>query len=87
VFEMDPGDAVYVPPHAPHMVKNGPTASISFSITFRTPELERIQRVSSINARIRRLGLTPKPPGRRPAVDRLKASTSRALGRARRVAG
>ena len=85
VFEMSPGDAVYVPPHAPHMVKNGPTASISFSITFRTPELERVQRVSSINARIRRLGLTPKPPGRRPAVDRVRARTSRALGRVRQL--
>ena len=85
VFEMEPGDAVYVPPHAPHMVKNGPTASVSFSITFRTPELERVQRVSSINARMRRLGLSPKPPGRRPRADRVKASTSKALGRVRRL--
>ena len=85
VFEMEPGDAVYVPPHAPHMVKNGPTASVSFSITFRTPELERVQRVSSINARMRRLGLSPKPPGRRPRADRVKASTSKVLGRVRRL--
>ena len=87
VFEMNPGDAIYVPPHAPHMVKNGPTASISFSITFRTPALERLQRVSSINARLRRLGLSPKAPGRRPGADRLKAGTSRALGQVRRVTG
>jgi hypothetical protein len=82
---MNPGDAVYVPPHAPHTVKNGPTASISFSITFRTPSLERLQRVSSINARMRRFGLSPKPPGRRPGADRLKAGTSKALGRVRRL--
>ena len=85
VFDMSPGEAVYVPPHAPHMVKNGPTASISFSITFRTPQLERIQRVSSINARMRRLGLSPKPPGRRAAADRVKFGTSKALGRVRRL--
>jgi hypothetical protein len=86
VFDLSPGDAVYVPPHAPHMVKNGPTASVSFSITFRTPELERVQRVSSVNARLRRLGMSPKPPGRRPTADKIKLGTSKALGRVRRMA-
>lgn len=83
VFRMDPGVAVYVPPHAPHMVKNGDTGSVSLSITWRTPEIERVARVSSINARLRKLGLTPKPPGRRPGADKVKASASKALGKLR----
>jgi len=83
-FRMDPGTAVYVPPHAPHVVKNGDTGSVSLSITWRTPELERVARVSSINARMRRLGLSPKAPGARPGADRLKAGASKTLGRLKR---
>jgi hypothetical protein len=83
-FRMDPGVAVYVPPHAPHMVKNGDTGSVSLSITWRTPELERVARVSSVNARMRKLGLSPKAPGNRPGADKLKAGASKALGRLKR---
>jgi quercetin dioxygenase-like cupin family protein len=84
VFDMQPGDAVYVPPHAPHWVQNGDQASISLSITFRTPATERVARVSSINARLRRLHLNPRPPGSNEQVDRAKAAVSKALGRLRR---
>lgn len=86
-FDLRPGDGVYVHPHAPHWVQNGEAVSVSLSITFSTPAAEHIRRVHSINARLRRLGLSPAPPGRRPAVDRGKAASSRALGRLRRVRG
>ncbi|UJA19970.1 transcriptional regulator [Thermoleophilia bacterium SCSIO 60948] len=82
-YEMSPGDGVYVPPHEPHLVRNGPEASVSLSITFRTPATERVARASSINARLRRMHLSPKPPGERPQVDRMKAEASRVLGRLR----
>lgn len=89
-FAMRPGDGVYVPPHAPHMVKNGPALSISFSITFYTDEVERLGDLHSINARLRKVGLSPQQPGARPGSDRFKASlwrrarrTSRALRRRR----
>ena len=85
LFRLEPGDAVYVPPHAPHMVKNGDTGSVSLSITWRTPEIERVARVSSVNARMRRLGLDPKAPGSRPGADRVKAGVSKALGRIKRL--
>lgn len=84
LFRLDPGNAVYVPPHAPHMVKNGDTASVSLSVTWRTPEIERVARVSSINARLRRMGLEPKAPGSRPGADRVKAGVSKTIGRLRR---
>jgi quercetin dioxygenase-like cupin family protein len=83
LFDMHPGDAVYVPPHAPHWVKNGESASISLSITFRTPATLRATQVSSINARLRKLGLSPTPPGQRPGVDSAKAVLSGALSRLR----
>jgi len=83
LFDLHPGDAVYVPPHAPHWVKNGEAASISLSITFRTPDTERAARLSAANARLRKLGLSPKPLGQRPAVDSLKLGALKALGKLR----
>jgi quercetin dioxygenase-like cupin family protein len=83
LFDLHPGNAVYVPPHAPHWVKNGEAASVSLSITFRTPGTDQTARVSAMNARLRRAGLSPKPPGQRPAIDSVKAGASRVLGRLR----
>jgi hypothetical protein len=83
LFDMHPGDAVYVPPHAPHWVNNGEQASISLSVTFRTPATVRSAQVSSINARLRKLGLSPQPPGKRPGVDSAKAALSGTIGRIR----
>jgi hypothetical protein len=71
-YHLTPGEGVYVPPHAPHMVKNGPETSISLSITFYTRDSERAGRVWSVNSRLRRLGLEGKPPGERPASDAFK---------------
>ena len=82
-FDLNPGDGVYVQPHAPHWVQNGPEVSVSLSVTFSTPMSEDKRRVHSINARLRRLGLSPSPPGRNPRADRRKAVGSRALGRLR----
>jgi hypothetical protein len=83
LFDLHPGEAVYVPPHAPHWVKNGESASVSLSITFRTPGTDKAARVSAMNARLRRLGMTPKPLGSRPAADSVKAGASRVLGKLR----
>ncbi len=86
-FDLQPGEGVYVHPHAPHWVQNGQEVSVSLSVTFATPTSEEKRRVHSINARLRRLGLSPTPPGRRPRLDRLKAAGSRALGRLRALRG
>jgi Cupin superfamily protein len=82
-FRMDPGDGIYVPIHAPHMVKNGDEVSISLSITWQTPVSERDLLVTSANARLRKLKLSPRPPGDHPLGDKTKASLMRAVHRAR----
>ena len=82
-FDLEPADGVYVHPHAPHWVQDGEEVSVSLSVTFATPTSEATRRVHSINSRLRRLGLSPTPPGRRPHLDRFKAACSRALGRLR----
>ena len=82
-FDLQPGDGVYVQPHAPHWVQNGEELSVSLSITFATSASQETRRVHSINARLRRLGLSPTPPGRRPRLDRGKVAGFNAMGRVR----
>ena len=84
-FDLGPGDGVYVHPHAPHWVQNGDEVSVSLSITFATPSSQRRRQVHAINARLRRLGLSPAPPGHRPRTDRLKVGAANAVGRLKRV--
>jgi hypothetical protein len=85
-FELGPGQGVYVPSFMPHWVQNGDSASISLSITFRTPASLRLERVHLLNAGLRRAGLSPKRPGVSPVLDRLKESVWLALGPGRRLA-
>jgi hypothetical protein len=86
-FAMDPGDGVYVYPFAPHWVKNGPTASVSLSITFRTHESLRDEHVQHVNARLRRLRVTPKRPGESRWRDEMKAGIFATASRFRRHQG
>lgn len=71
-FQLTPGDGVHVPVNAPHYVLNGPQASVSFSITFRTPEGDRRSAIYEVNDRLRRFGIKPRPVGKQPLVDRAK---------------
>ena len=82
-YPMKPGVGVHIPPHAPHMVKNGPTYSISLSTSFYTRDRVRLVNVYSMNARLRRLKLSPAAPGVHPGRDRIKAGTWRGLRGAR----
>jgi hypothetical protein len=71
-FALTPGVALHVPLAAPHWVQNGPEVSISFSITCQTLESMRRTHVYRMNARLRRLGLNPRPAGQSPLHDGLK---------------
>ena len=71
-FELAPNLGVHVPVNAPHYVKNGPVASVSFSITFRTPEGDRRSSVYRVNERMRAAGVKPRPVGQAPLIDRAK---------------
>jgi ribosomal protein L16 Arg81 hydroxylase len=82
VFQLTPGDGIYVPVHAPHFVRNGEQASVSLSVTFFTPETHRAAAVHSFNGKARRLHLSPRPPGQHRTVDGLKATTTRVVRRA-----
>jgi Cupin superfamily protein len=86
-FGLDPGQGVYVPSFMPHWVQNGPHASVSLSITFRTRASLRSERVHRINARLRSLRMSPTPAGASPIRDFAKESVWITLrGSQRRVA-
>jgi hypothetical protein len=84
-FVLNPGDGLYLPSFVPHWVEQtGDTPSISFSIPFYTRFCARADQVHRVNKRLRRLHLTPRPPGEWPALDRAKASLLRSWTRLRR---
>ena len=84
-FTLRPGSGLHVPVTTPHWVQNGPEVSVSFSITFQTPQTLRGAHVHRMNARLRRLGLNPAGMGGSPVVEGLKHLASRSGERAARV--
>jgi quercetin dioxygenase-like cupin family protein len=81
---LHPGDAVYVPVTAPHWVQNGPKVSVSFSVTWRSPDSERAAGLHRLNHVLRARGIRPTPVGRSRARDGAKYAVFRAI---RRVKG
>ena len=83
-FALGPGEAVMVPVMAPHHVRNGPTSSISLSITWRSDWSFEEADARCWNGVLRKAGLTPRAPHRWPRRNRAKALAFRAW---RRVLG
>jgi hypothetical protein len=79
VFPLAPGRGLHFPSMVPHWVKNGPEASVSFSITFRTRATIQRAEIYKVNELLRRYGLRPRPPGRSPIVDETKRNVARVL--------
>ena len=86
IVAMEPGDAIYVPPLAPHWVRVvGDKPSLSLSITWRSDASQRACYLHQINHELRRKGANPGFPGRNPVADQLKiwrASGKRRLAKA-----
>lgn len=68
-YNLEPGQGLHVPLEAPHFVKNGDAVSISFSTTWRSSYSHRKMTVHQMNARLRRMGMSPTAFGRRPWAD------------------
>jgi hypothetical protein len=74
VYRLKPGLVVHHPPLAPHWVQNGNNVSVSVSIGFCMQSLDRRARVYQVNHLLRRMGLSPTPPGRSPLRDAVKVA-------------
>lgn len=89
-FRVGPGDGVYFPSTSPHMTRSDvdwvtadDAVSISIGVNFYTDLTRRHARVHQTNWALRKIGLTPREPGRSELADTLKAPLGRLLGAAR----
>jgi hypothetical protein len=73
IFDLEPGQGGYMPSTAPHMVENGSAPSITVSFTYYTDSTRRRELLYRGNAKLRRMGLDPRPVGASALVDRGKA--------------
>jgi len=72
LHEIVPGDGVFFPYTAPHMVENGDEYSISFSVTHMTSEDFAVRRINKMNQIFRKLGMNPKDLGVSKVMDSIK---------------
>ena len=72
VFTMKEGDAIHMPYMWPHWIRTGGRPSISMAMTWKTPEVLRLNKIRLMNGTLRRFGLAQKPPGVSPAIDATK---------------
>jgi hypothetical protein len=87
VFDLTPGHGLHFPVNAPHWVQNGPEVSVSFSVTFRTPAIDKRAMLYAANGRLRGWGLNPKPVGQSALRDTLVHTTVRGLRKLGSLAG
>ncbi|HYS10408.1 MAG TPA: hypothetical protein VEP66_16840 [Myxococcales bacterium] len=86
VVPLGPGQGLHFPVAVPHWVRNGPEVSISFSITFRSDSSRGRELIYRANARLRRLGFSPRPPGQSILFDSTKRAAFAALSELKRIA-
>jgi Cupin-like domain len=72
VFTMKEGDAIHMPYMWPHWIRTGERYSISMAMTWKTPDVERLNKIRLMNGTFRRFGLPQKPPGVSPFRDAAK---------------
>lgn len=72
VFDLQPGDALYVPPFTFHQVENKQDRTISAACSWSTPSSERALRLHRVNVGLRRLRLSPAPLDRPRPSDTVK---------------
>lgn len=79
VFDLQPGDSVFMPMAAAHAVKTGDDVAVTFSMLMNTPSSMLEADIWRANYRLRQLGLDPLPFGESHLRDALKAKALRAI--------
>ena len=72
VYKLHPGDGVHIPYLLPHWVRVEDQYSVSMAMTWKTPEVERLNKIRLMNGTLRHFGWPQKGPGISPAMDSLK---------------
>jgi Cupin-like domain len=90
VFELQPGDCIYMPMGAPHAAVTGDDITATFSVLMNTRRSYDLVETYRVNHVMRRIGLSPRPVGDSAMRDSLKrhmlgaARVVRELARGRR---
>ena len=79
LHSLKPGDALHMPYTVPHWVSTGADYSISMAMTWKTPEVIRLNKIRTMNGTLRRFGLPQRPPGVYPVLDAAKVTTHDAI--------
>jgi hypothetical protein len=74
MHHLKPGDALHMPYTIPHWVSTGNSYSISMAMTWKTPEILRLNKIRLMNGTLRRFGMPQRPPGASPAMDVAKVA-------------
>ena len=72
LHSLKPGDAVHIPYTHPHWVGTGTTYSISMAMTWKTPEVRRLNKIRLMNGTLRGYGFAQAAPGVSPLRDAAK---------------
>ena len=72
VYDLEPGDGIFLPHVWPHWVKAGDDYSISMAITWKTQAILRLNKLLVVNGVMRSIGIPQSPPGSYPAWDNTK---------------
>jgi len=79
VFKLQPGDGVHIPYLLPHWVKVEGEYSVSMAMTWKTPEVERLNKIRLMNGTMRHFGWPQKAPGISPVMDSFKVGLHDAM--------
>ncbi len=79
VYAMREGDGVFLPYMWPHWVRTGDRYSVSVAITWKTPSVERLNKIRFMNGFLRRVGIPQAAPDARPRLDGIKVAAFDAL--------
>ena len=83
-FEIGEGRGRVLPVVPSALGRDRRAVSVSFSLPFYTHFSRRAEDVNRINTRLRRLGMSPRPPGRSDPIDHAKAAVLRSMRALRR---
>ncbi|MCC6735798.1 MAG: cupin-like domain-containing protein [Bauldia sp.] len=77
VFEMQPGDGLFLPYTWPHWVRTGNRYAVSMAITWKSKRDVRLNALYFVNAVLRKMKLPQPVPGRHPWYDGTKVALYR----------
>ncbi len=87
VYTLTAGSGFHQPQNSPHWVVTHGSRSISYAFVFETDATRARGRTRAYNYYLRKFGLLPSEPGKRPAVDAVKAGAMRLMIPARSTVG